>query len=299
MAQILLTGATGFIGDALLPALINERYSLICLTRNPRNASKKYQNLNTSIRWITNFDQLKSMPEYIINLAGEGIADSRWTDRRKHILRASRIDVTKALVKRLNQLDGEPSVLISGSAIGYYGLQVCDVTETDSSGSDFAARLCADWEEAISGFENDQTQIYTIRLGVVLGRPGGFLGRLEIPFKLGIGGTLGRGDQMLSWIHRDDLVAMIRWLVSTTPEPGPYNATSPEPISNQDFTKTLGRVLKRPTLLRVPEAPLRMILGELSDLLFKGQSVQPSRAIDQGFQFEYPDLNTALTALFR
>ena len=299
MAQILLTGATGFIGDALLPALVNDRYSLICLTRDPGNALKKYRYLNASIQWITNFDQLESMPEYVINLSGEGIADSRWTDRRKQILRASRIDVTKALVNRLNQLDGEPSVVVSGSAIGYYGLKVCDVTEADSSGSDFAARLCADWEASISGLENDQTQIYTIRIGVVLGRPGGFLGRLEMPFKLGFGGPLGRGDQMLSWIHRDDLIAMIRWLVSTTPEPGPYNATSPKPISNQEFTQTLGRVLKRPTLLRVPEAPMRIILGELSDLLFEGQSVKPHRAIDQGFQFEYPDLSSALNALFR
>ena len=140
MAQILLTGATGFIGDALLPAFINDKYSLICLTRDPRTASKKYQYLNASVRWITNFDQLESMPEYVINLSGEGIADSRWTDHRKQILRASRIDITKALVNRLNKLDGEPSVVISGSAIGYYGLQVSDVTETDSPGSDFAAR---------------------------------------------------------------------------------------------------------------------------------------------------------------
>ena len=120
MAQILLTGATGFIGDALLPALVNDRYSLICLTRDPRNALKKYRYLNASIQWITNFEQLESMPEYVINLSGEGIADSRWTDRRKQILRASRIDVTKALVSRLNQLDGEPSVVVSGSAVGYY-----------------------------------------------------------------------------------------------------------------------------------------------------------------------------------
>ena len=299
MAQILLTGATGFIGDALLPALINDSYSLICLTRDSRTASKKYQYLNAPVRWITNFDQLESMPEYVINLSGEGIADSRWTDHRKQILRASRIDVTKALVDRLNKLDGEPSVVISGSAIGYYGLQVSDVTETDSPGSDFAARLCADWEASISGLENDQTQIYTIRIGVVLGRPGGFLGRLEMPFKLGFGGPLGRGDQILSWIHRDDLISMIQWLISTTPESGPYNATSPQPVSNQQFTKTLGRILKRPTLLRVPVAPVRMILGELADLLFKGQSVEPHRAINKGFQFKYPDLNSALTDLFR
>jgi uncharacterized protein (TIGR01777 family) len=159
--------------------------------------------------------------------------------------------------------------------------------------------LCADWEASIDRLETDQTKVYKLRIGVVLGRPGGFLGRLELPFKLGLGGPLGNGRQQFSWIHRDDLVAMIRWLTSGTPDAGAYNATSPHPVSNQEFIQTFGRVLKRPTVLRVPEFPMRMVLGELADLLFQGQAVIPKRALDQGFQFDHPDLEGALEHLFR
>ena len=238
------------------------------------------------------------MPNAVINLSGEGIADSRWTDARKRVLRSSRITVTEQLVAQLNALDGEPDVVVSGSAIGYYGPQTDTVTEEQPPGSDFSARLCADWEKAIDGLDVDATNIYTLRIGVVLGRPGGFLGRLETPFRFGLGGPLGNGQQMLSWIHRDDLVAMIRWMLSSSPDAGAYNATSPQPVSNGEFTKTFGDILRRPTIFRVPEMPMRLALGELADLLFKGQPVYPKRALDQGFQFEYPDLKRALTQLF-
>ena len=298
MAQILLTGATGFVGDALLPALVNDGHSLICLTRNPAKAAKRFARLAASIRWITSVTEVEVMPNAVINLSGEGIADSRWTDSRKRILRVSRITVTEQLVAQLNTLDGEPDVVVSGSAIGYYGPQTDTVTEEQEPGSDFSARLCADWEKAIGGLDVDATYIYTVRIGVVLGRPGGFLGRLEMPFRCGLGGPLGNGQQMLSWIHRDDLVAMIRWMLSGSPDAGAYNATSPQPVSNGEFTTTFGDILRRPTILRVPEMPMRFALGELADLLFKGQPVYPKRALDQGFQFEYPDLRCALTQLF-
>ena len=298
MAQILLTGATGFVGDALLPALVNDGHSLICLTRNPAKAAKRFARLAASIRWITSVTEVEVMPNAVINLSGEGIADSRWTDSRKRILRVSRITVTEQLVAQLNTLDGEPDVVVSGSAIGYYGPQTDTVTEEQEPGSDFSARLCADWEKAIGGLDVDATYIYTVRIGVVLGRPGGFLGRLEMPFRCGLGGPLGNGQQMLSWIHRDDLVAMIRWMLSGSPDAGAYNATSPQPVSNGEFTTTFGDILRRPTILRVPEMPMRFALGELADLLFKGQPVYPKRALDQGFQFEYPDLRRALTQLF-
>ena len=298
MAQILLTGATGFVGDALLPALVNDEHSLVCLTRNRTKAAKRFTALAASIRWITSVTEVEVMPNAVINLSGEGIADSRWTDARKRVLRSSRITVTEQLVARLNALDGEPDVVVSGSAIGYYGPQTEAVTEEQPPGSDFSARLCADWEKAIDGLDVDATNIYTLRIGVVLGHPGGFLGRLETPFRFGLGGPLGNGQQMLSWIHRDDLVAMIRWMLSSSPDAGAYNATSPQPVSNGEFTKIFGDILRRPTMFRVPELPMRLALGELADLLFKGQPVYPKRALDQGFRFEYPDLKRALTQLF-
>ena len=298
MAQILLTGATGFVGDALLPALVNDGHSLVCLTRNRTKAAKRFTTLAASIRWIRSVTEVEVMPNAVINLSGEGIADSRWTDKRKRVLRSSRITVTEQLVAQLNALDGEPDVVVSGSAIGYYGPQTDAVTEEQPPGSDFSARLCADWEKAIDGLDVDTTQMYTLRIGVVLGRPGGFLGRLETPFRFGLGGPLGDGQQMLSWIHRDDLVEMIRWMLSGSPDVGAYNATSPQPVSNGEFTKIFGGVLRRPTMFRVPEMPMRLALGELADLLFKGQPVYPKRALDQGFQFEHPDLKRALTRLF-
>ena len=298
MAQILLTGATGFVGDALLPALVNDEHSLVCLTRNRTKAAKRFTALAASIRWITSVTEVEVMPNAVINLSGEGIADSRWTDARKRVLRSSRITVTEQLVARLNALDGEPDVVVSGSAIGYYGPQTEAVTEEQPPGSDFSARLCADWEKAIDALDVDATNIYTLRIGVVLGHPGGFLGRLETPFRFGLGGPLGNGQQMLSWIHRDDLVAMIRWMLSSSPDAGAYNATSPQPVSNGEFTKIFGDILRRPTMFRVPELPMRLALGELADLLFKGQPVYPKRALDQGFRFEYPDLKRALTQLF-
>ena len=298
MAQILLTGATGFVGDALLPALVNDGHSLVCLTRNRTKAAERFTTLATSIQWITSVTEVEVMPNAVINLSGEGIADSRWTDARKRVLRSSRVTVTEQLVAQLNALNGEPDVVVSGSAIGYYGPQTDAVTEEQPPGSDFSARLCADWEKAIEGLDVDATHIYTLRIGVVLGRPGGFLGRLETPFRFGLGGPLGDGQQMLSWIHRDDLVAMIRWMLSGSPDAGAYNATSPRPVSNGEFTKIFGDILRRPTMFRVPEMPMRLALGELADLLFKGQPVYPKRALDQGFQFEYSDLKRALTRLF-
>ena len=300
MAQILLTGATGFVGDALVPALLADGHHLSCYTRYPVRAAKRLGLENPNISYITDFESLDQMPEYVINLSGEGIADRRWTDQRKRILNTSRIGVTEALVNRLNQLRGEPSIVISGSAIGYYGSSdTGKMTEDSGPGKDFAARLCSNWEASIEGLDVQQTQIYRLRIGVVLGRPGGFLSRLETPFLLGLGGPLGHGRQILSWIHRDDLVLMIRWLLENTPESGAYNAVSPNPVSNNEFTKIFGKVIKRPILFRVPEMPVRLILGELADLLFKGQAVIPQRASDKGFQFGYPDLGKALIHLFR
>ena len=300
MAQILLTGATGFVGDALVPALIADGHDILCYTRHPQKAAKRIGPEMQNICYITDFKSVEHMPEYVINFSGENIAEGRWTDQRKSVLHASRIGVTEKLVNHLNELSGEPSVVITGSAIGYYGSdRLCDITEDHGPGQDFSARLCSSWEASIEELVVQHTQIYRLRIGVVLGLPGGFLGRLKTPFLFGLGGPLGHGRQMFSWIHRDDLVAMVRWLLTGNPESGAYNAVSPKSVSNLEFTKTFGEVLRRPTLFRVPEMPMRLILGELSDLLFKGQSVLPKRASDQGFQFKYPDLREALVHLFR
>ena len=300
MAQIFITGGTGFVGDALLPALLASGHQLTVLTRSLAKAKARHGALADQIQYVDQIQALSDMPDAVINLAGLGIADARWTDRRKRELRRSRVTLTEQLVSHLQNLPGQPQVVISGSAVGYYGAHTDEVvTESDAPSWDFAARLCSDWEAAIQPLATEVTRVYRLRIGVVLGRPGGFLGRLELPFRLGLGGPLGTGKQMLSWIHRDDLVRMILWCLDGRPPAGAYNATAPHPVSNAQFTKALGRVLHRPTVFRVPERPMRWVLGELAGLLFEGQAVIPAAAMAEGFTFNHPDMDAALDDLFR
>lgn len=295
MAVIWVTGGTGFVGDALLPALVARGDQLICLTRHPTRARARHAALAQQIEYVDHVEAFHGCPDAIINLSGEGIADRRWTDRRKRQLRASRIGVTMALKSRLQALGCTPKTIVTGSAVGFYGPSDRPLTEADPSAHDFAARLCADWEAAAAELSADA--LYTLRIGVVMGLPGGFLGRLQRPFALGLGGRLGHGRQMLSWIHRDDLVALILWCLDGRGAPGVYNATAPVPVSNAEFTKALGTALGRPTWMTVPETPLRMVLGELADLLFLGQAVYPAAAQAAGFEFRYPTLDAALAQL--
>ena len=299
MSEILITGGSGFIGDALMPVLVAKGYEPIVFTRDVKRSKKRHGQLSDHLRYIFDFDQLKSMPWAVINLAGAGIADRRWTDARKRLLRDSRIGVTERLVQRLGSLNGAPEKIISGSAVGYYGPLVDAIaTEKTGPGSDFSALLCSDWEGAIAPLGLGTAALSILRIGVVLGRPGGFLGRLEPVFRLGAGGPLGDGQQMFSWIHRDDLVNLMVWCLEHSTG-GIYNATSPGPVSNEGFTRALGRTLRRPTIFRIPEHPARWILGDLASLLFEGQAVRPKAAIDEGFIFNHPDLDEALADLFR
>lgn len=299
MAEIFITGGTGFVGDALVPALCRRGHQLTLLTRDPVKAKTRHGALSSDLRYVTEIEALTQAPEIVINLAGLGIADARWTDARKRVLRSSRVTLTEQLVAHLKSLPTQARLVLSGSAIGYYGpRQEGVVTESDTAGWDFSARLCSDWEAAVMPLESAETGLYRLRIGVVLGRPGGFLGRLELPFRLGLGGPLGHGQQMLSWIHRDDLVAMILACIDGQLTPGAYNATAPNPVSNATFTKAFGRVLHRPTIFRVPERPMRLVLGELASLLFEGQAVVPEAAMAQGFTFRHPNLDAALMDLF-
>lgn len=300
MAHIFITGGTGFVGEALIPALLQAGHRLTVLSRNPAKAQKHLNIVSEALSVVSSLDSLTEMPDGVINLAGLGIADARWSDRRKRDLRASRIGVTEALAERLKALSGAPDWVISGSAVGYYGPhKEGRLSEDSPPGWDFAARLCSDWEAAAAGLEGPGTRSYRLRIGVVMGRPGGFLGRLEMPFKLGLGGPLGHGQQMLSWIHREDLVRMMLWCIEAAPPAGAYNAVAPNPVSNAEFTQALAQAVRRPAWFRVPEAPMRMVLGELAGLLFEGQAVVPTRALAEGFEFKHPHLAETLKGLFR
>jgi uncharacterized protein len=233
-----------------------------------------------------------------VNLAGEGIADKRWTAARKEALRLSRVLSTRTLVRAIKACASPPRVLVSGSGIGYYGAHGDEpVTETTPPGSDFLARLCVEWEQEARAAESRATRVVIVRTGLALDRDGGALAKMLAPFKLGLGATLGSGRQYMPWIHVDDWTAMVAWLISDEGESGAFNVAAPEPVTNRDFTRTLGRVIGRPAFFVAPAFVLQTGLGELASALLTGQRVLPACAEQRGFRFSYPTLEPALRSL--
>jgi len=292
--QILVTGGTGFIGAPLCQALLASGAQVSVLTRDRQHAQ---QRLPAQVKCV---EQLQALsPENIwavINLAGAGIMDRRWSQSRRQLLLSSRIGTTQQLLHFF--ADAAPEVVISGSAIGYYGEtgdQVCD--ESASSGEGFAPYLCAEWERAAQAFATRGSRLCWLRTGIVLGEEGGALGRMLPAFKLGLGGPMGSGQQWMSWIHRADIVGLILWLLNDTTLAGPVNATAPESVRNRDFARTLGRVLKRPAVLPVPAFVLKLLLGQAAEeLLLSSNRVAPKKIQQAGYTFQYPQLEAALRA---
>ncbi|MGC8120499.1 TIGR01777 family oxidoreductase [Marinobacter sp. VGCF2001] len=292
--QLLVTGATGFIGHILCRRLIERGYALTILSRQAPESARA---ICGRVDVIKDLNDLRSHPGFnaIINLAGEGIADKRWSDNRKKELRASRIDLTRELVDVVKTWQRAPEVLVSGSAVGFYGNQGAQrVTEDTRPHDEFTHRLCRDWEEEALKLESDGVRVCLSRTGVVAGRNGGFLQRMLLPFKMGLGGKLGSGEQFMPWVHREDVVSGLLWMLETTSARGPYNMVSPNPATNAEFTRTLGRVLNRPAILPAPAPVLKLALGEMAGLLLTGQKAVPERLQQEGFDFQYPDLEAAL-----
>jgi hypothetical protein len=232
----------------------------------------------------------------VVNLSGENIAGGRWTDARKTLLRSSRVGPTGLLAKTLAGLQRKPTVLVSASAVGYYGDRAdAWVTEKDAPADGFLGRLSAEWEKAAEPAASAGIRVVHPRVGVVLSPAGGALGKMLLPFKAGLGGVLGSGTQYMSWIAMDDLVGVIHHLLEGTDLEGPVNATAPEPVTNAVFTKTLGRVLRRPTVAPAPAFALRLAFGEMADAtLLTGARVRPSLLLASGYRFRFPDLEGAL-----
>lgn len=288
--HILITGGSGFIGRALCPQLTQAGHELSVLTRDPDRAAP---GLN-GVHLIQRLAQAGRV-DAVINLAGEPLAEGRWNAQRKQAFRDSRIGTTTALLQWIEAQPQRPRVLVSGSAIGYYGPR--DDTPLDESspaGSDFAAQLCRDWESEALKAEALGMRVCLVRTGVVLGKDGGALAKMLPPFKLGAGGPMGDGRQWMSWVHRSDLVRLIQWLLEQELARGPYNGTAPQPVSNRVFAQTLAGVLQRPAVLSTPAFALKLMFGEMSTLLLTGQRVLPARAQAQGFRFRYPELEAAL-----
>lgn len=288
--RVLITGGSGFIGQALTRALCARGDEVVVLSRTPEAMSS-----SRGVQAVRSLDEVNVQIDAVVNLAGAPIVDQRWSDARKKTLRDSRIELTKALVRWMVQLPERPEVLLSGSAIGYYGSHHDEVLDEGASPTiGFTHELCRDWEQAALEAEACGIRVGLIRTGVVLGPGGGALTKMLPAFRFGLGGPMGDGQQWMSWIHLDDEVGAILYLLDNPSLHGPFNLTAPEPVTNELFSRALGQVLGRPTFMRVPAVVMRLLLGEASELLLEGQRVIPQNLHTAGYVFKFPQLGAAL-----
>ena len=297
--QYLITGGTGFIGRRLVHRLLNEGHQVVVLSRRP--AKEVRLQLSTRVKPVSSLSAVNpsSYFDAVINLAGEGILDKRWSQARKKILLDSRIGVTSELVDLIERMEKKPGCFISASAIGYYGFSrpTEELDESAPVGSDFAATLCDRWEQVARRVEALGVRTCIVRIGVVLHPGGGALQKMLPVFRLGLGGPIGNGQQIMSWIHMDDMLNALVYLVNHPETKGVFNAVAPEILTNKAFARELGRALRRPAILATPEIVLAMMLGESAQLLTRGQAVIPGRLQEAGFTFAYPNAKKALASL--
>ena len=296
--EILITGGTGFIGRHLCRRLREAGHRITVLSRQ---GTYQVQSVCGNVEAVRDFDRVSGAPEVVINLAGEPILGPRWSRARKEALWASRVDLTRRLVAWMGVRSQRPRLLLSASAVGYYGDQGDRILDERmaAEGDDFGSRLCRAWEEAAMVAETLGVRVCRMRIGPVLGRDGGMLPRLLPAFRWGLGGPLGSGHQWLSWIHLEDLLAMILTLMEEESATGAYNLTAPQPVTSRQFAAALGRVLHRPARLAVPAPLLKLLLGEQAQVLLGSQRVLPERFIGADFPFRHPHLEGALEDLLR
>lgn len=294
---VLITGGTGFIGSALCERLLVEGHRVAVLTRDRQRAAERFRN---RVRAIEDPAELDRPPDVMINLAGRSLGSGRWNPALKREFIASRVDTTRRLIDTIGSVSPRPRLLISGSAVGYYGARGDEELDEDSSpGDEYQSELCRAWEAEALRAEDLGVRVCRLRMGVVLGPDGGALSSLLPPFRLGLGAWLGDGRQWMSWIHRDDLIGVVRFLMAHDELSGAFNVTAPQPQTNRDFAVTLGRVLHRPVLLRIPGWAVRLQVGGMAHLFLTGQKVLPRRLLAAGYRFEFPTLDAALAAVTR
>lgn len=295
--RILITGGTGFIGKALVKQLLAAGDRITVLTRRPRQASTS---LGGAVRCIETLARLPADDGFdvVINLAGAPVVGPPWSRRRKSVLMHSRVGTTRALIEWLGRTAKKPAVWVQASAIGVYGVRDPEevLSEESAVGSGFMSELCVAWEAAARAAVPLGVRQVVLRFGLVFG-PGGSLPFMLMPYRLGLGGRLGSGRQMLSWVHLDDVLAVIRRAIDTPEMTGVYNMVAPQPVHQSDFAATAGRVLNRPTWLSLPAAPLRMLAGEMGQLFLDGQRVMPTRLQREGYVFKHPTLEGTLRDL--
>jgi uncharacterized protein len=303
---VVIAGGTGFLGQPLATALAAEGHAVMVLTRKgtSQDAARPAPGSVAPVHWNPDgtagpWSRALDGATAVINLAGESIAARRWSPAHKARLVDSRRGATRSLVAAISRLREPPAVFVSASAIGYYGNRGDEVlTEESPPGTDFLANLAVEWERHAMQAQSPRTRVAVVRTGIVLDPHGGALARMIVPFKAFVGGPLGSGRQYMSWIHRGDWLALLRWMITNDVASGPINLTAPAPVTNAEFSRELGRALGRPSLLPAPAFGLRLLLGEMADpLLLASQRVLPARAESLGFQFSYSQLGPALHAL--
>jgi len=295
--KVVVTGSSGFIGSTLIPALVAHGHDVGRLLRRLGPDRSPYWDPSSGIIDLNDF----KYPDVVIHLAGDNISDGRWTKAKKSRIVDSRVKGTRFLADHLAQSSHKPKVFISGSAIGFYGdRKEIILDETSSQGSGFLSDLCGQWEEATTPAVKAGIRVVHIRTGMVLSRSGGGLKKMLLPFTLGLGGVLGDGKQYMSWISIDDVVGAIEHLMANDAIRGPVNLVSPTPVTNSVFTKTLGSLLHRPTVLPMPAFAARIVFGELADeLLLASTRVVPKKLVDSGYRFCHPNLADALQHLLK
>jgi uncharacterized protein len=301
--KIAIAGATGFVGSRLVEQLQTQGYQVMILTRNPQQASSRFPQAE-----VVGYNPFKSGEwqksisgcDAVVNLAGEAIAEKRWTAAQKQLILESRQLTTEKIVEAIDRAEVKPQVLVNASAIGYYGTsETAKFDETSPAGADFLAQVCSTWETTAATVIASGTRSVILRLGIVLGEKGGALGKMLAPFSAFVGGPIGSGKQWFSWIHRDDVVKLIVTAIENPQMEGVYNATAPNPATMSEFTQTLGAVMSRPSWLPVPDFALEALLGEGAIVVLQGQQVLPTRTLAQGFTFDYPTLKPALTEILK
>jgi uncharacterized protein (TIGR01777 family) len=305
--KVAVSGATGFVGSRLVGQLHKDGHRVLVLTRNIAHAQKVFPNKafsNIEIVAYTptvsgTWQEAIATCDGVVNLTGEPIGEGRWTPERKQEILNSRKLTTQKIVEAIAKANPKPSVLVNTSAIGYYGTsETATFDETSPSGNDFLAQVCQAWEAEATKVTEAGVRLVILRFGIVLGL-GGALGKMITPFKLFVGGPIGSGKQWFSWIHIDDLVNLIIQALTKPEMSGVYNATAPHPVRMSELSTTMGKVMHRPSWLPVPDFAIEALLGDGAVVVLEGQQVLPQRTLESGFEFQYPDLQSALETILK
>lgn len=303
--DIIIAGGTGFIGNALAKFLINDNHKVTVLTRNPDKGilhGVKYKKWSCNKGDINKWKKYINGSDVVVNLAGDSVSKGRWNPAKKEAIFKSRVKCTAAIVEAIKLSVDRPKVLINGSAIGYYGPRGNEeIDERDKPGTDFMSNVCIKWENEALKASEFGVRVAVLRTGIVLGSGGGALERIVQPFKMGLGGKMGSGQQWMSWICMEDLIRMILFIIKNNKAEGPFNGTAPHSIRNKQFVDILGKILNKKPIFSIPSFVLRIMIGkEFADtVILGGQKVVPKRAADFGFQFKHTDLKKVLESILK